>query len=61
MAASVAAKLRKEADLQVETVRGGLGEFTVYIDDREAITTSRLWYPNPVKVLNKIRALLATD
>jgi hypothetical protein len=59
MAASVAAKLSKESHVQVEMVRGGLGEFTVLIDNQEAITTSRFWYTNPVKVLSKLRALLA--
>lgn len=59
MASRVAAELRKESDVQVDTVKGGLGEFTVLIDGHEAITTSRLWYPNPVKVVSKVRALLA--
>ena len=32
MAASVAAQLSKENDLEVETAKGGLGEFSVLID-----------------------------
>ena len=59
MASRVAAQLRKETDAQVETVRGGLGEFSVYIDDRKVIDTNRLWYPTPRKIVKKIRALLA--
>ncbi|HZS10549.1 MAG TPA: hypothetical protein VFD58_37315 [Blastocatellia bacterium] len=61
MAASVAARLKKEPDVQVETVKGGLGEFTVFIDDLPVITTNRLWYPNPVRVLNEVRAMLAAQ
>lgn len=59
MASRVAAELKKETDVQVETVRGGLGEFSVHIDDRKVIDTNRLWYPTPSKVVKKIKALLA--
>jgi hypothetical protein len=59
MAARVAARLRKETDAQVETMRGGLGEFSVFIDDRKVIETSRLWYPTPSKVVKKVKALLS--
>ena len=55
----MAAQLRKETDTQVEVVRGGLGEFSVYIDDRKVIDTSRLWYPTPSKIVKRVRALLA--
>lgn len=58
MASRVAAQLRKETDAQVEVVRGGLGEFSVDIDDKKVIDTNRLWYPNPGKVAKKIRELL---
>ena len=56
----MAAELRKETDAPVETVRGRLGEFSVYIDDRNVIDTSRVWYPTPSKIVKKIQALLAT-
>ena len=59
MAARVAAELRQEPEVQVETIKGKLGEFSVFIDDQKAITTHRFWYPNPPKVVNKLRALLA--
>ena len=59
MASRVAAQLRKETDTQVEVVRGGLGEFSVYIDDRKVIDTNRLWYPTPSKIVKRVRALLA--
>ena len=59
LASRVAAQLRKENDAQVETVRGGLGEFSVHIDGRKVIDTNRLWYPTPSKIVKKIQALLA--
>jgi hypothetical protein len=37
---------------------GGLGEFAVFIDDQKVVNTNRLWYPNPAKVVRKVRALL---
>jgi hypothetical protein len=59
MASRVAAELKKETDVQVEIVRGGLGEFSVDLDDRKVIDTNRLWYPTPSKVVKKMKALLA--
>ena len=59
MATRVAAQLKSETDIQVDVVRGQLGEFSVYIDDRKVIDTNRLWYPTPSKVVKKIKALLA--
>ena len=59
MAARVAAQLSEEKDVEVETVKGGLGEFSVFIGDRKVVDTSRLWYPTPSKVVAKIRSLLA--
>ena len=58
MAASVAAQLSKENGVEVETVRGGLGEFSVSIDGQKVIDTNRLWYPTPSKVVTKIQKLL---
>jgi hypothetical protein len=45
MAARVAAQLRKDPDLQVQTIKGGLGEFSVLIEGIKLIDTNRLWYP----------------
>ena len=59
MASRVAAQLSKENGLEVETARGGLGEFSVSIDGRKVVDTNRLWYPTPSKVVAKTRALLA--
>jgi hypothetical protein len=59
MTSRAAARLRGETDAQVEVVRGGLGEFSVYVDERKVIGTNRLWYPTPSKIVKKVRALLA--
>lgn len=45
MAARVAAELSKENDLEVQTTKGGFGEFSVSIDGEKVIDTNRLWYP----------------
>jgi len=58
MAVSLAAKLRNEQDVQVETVHGGFGEFTVLVGGEEVIRSNRFWYPSPAKVLEKVRARL---
>ena len=59
MPARVAAQLQKEDGVQVETAKGGLGEFSVSINDRKVIETNRLWYPVPRKIVEKVRGLLA--
>ncbi|HEX6126564.1 MAG TPA: hypothetical protein VFZ23_14415 [Pyrinomonadaceae bacterium] len=59
MASRVAAQLSKENDVETETVRGGLGEFSVYIDERKVIDTNRLWYPLPSNIIKRVQALLA--
>jgi hypothetical protein len=59
MASSVAAQLSEGTDVEVETVKGGLGEFSVSIDGRKVIDTNRLWYPTPRKVVARAKSLLA--
>jgi len=59
MASRVAAQLKKENNIEVETFKGGLGEFSVYIDEQKVIDTNRFWYPTTNKVVKKIQALLA--
>ena len=61
MAARVASQLRQQHQLQVETVSGGLGEFSVFMDGRKTIDTNRLWYPRPSKVVARLRELLANN
>jgi len=55
MAARVARQLEEADDFQVETVAGGLGEFTVFIEGQKIVDTNRLWYPQPSKVVAKVR------
>ena len=59
MASRVAAKLKKENGVIPEMVHGGLGEFSVYIDDDKVFDANRFWYPTPSKVVKTIQALLA--
>jgi hypothetical protein len=59
MAASVAAQLSKENDVEVATAKGGLGEFSVSIDGQKVIDTNRFWYPTPRNVVAKVLNLLA--
>ncbi len=57
-ASRVAAQLSKENNVEVETVKGGFGEFSVYIDERKVIDTNRFWYPTTNKIVKKLQALL---
>ena len=59
MASRVAAQLNQESKVDVETVKGGLGEFSVYIDEQKVIDTNRFWYPTTNKIVKKVQALLA--
>ena len=61
MAASVAAQLSKENDLEVQTVKGGFGEFSVSVDGQKVIDTNRRWYPSPSKVVTRVRALASEE
>ena len=58
MAARVAEELSREPGVEVETLKGGLGEFSVMLDGRQIVATSRLWYPTPGKVVAKVKAAL---
>lgn len=58
IAARVASELSDMNDVEVETVRGGLGELSVYIDDQKVVDTNRLWYPRPSTLVKSVRALL---
>ena len=42
MAARAARQLAEADDLQVETVAGGIGEFSVFVDGQEIIDTNRV-------------------
>jgi len=50
----VAAKLA-QPDVKVETVKGGLGEFSVELDGTQVFASNRLLYPTPTKVIQKVK------
>ena len=54
----MAAALRRDPALHVETVRGGLGELRVSVGGQDAVTTNRLLYTRPSRVVEKVRAYL---
>ncbi len=58
MAARVAARLREETGLPVETARGGLGELKVTLDGEELYASSRFWYPTVQRVVGEVRGKL---
>ena len=54
----MAAELRRDPGVSVETVRGKLGELRVSIDDQDVVKTNRLLYPLPGPVVDKVRERL---
>jgi len=50
--------LKKELGLEVETTGGGLGEFTVRVEDRIVARKGWLRFPSDQRVLNSVRAAL---
>ena len=59
MASRVAAQLKKENNIEVELIKGGFGEFSVYINEEKIIDTNRFWFPTTDKVVKNIQTLLA--
>jgi hypothetical protein len=57
----VEAELKKESGVEVETVRGGLGELSVSIDDRKVVKANRFLSPTPDGFLQKVRDALAAE
>ena len=51
--------MRKENDLEVEVVKGGLLELSVEVDGERVIETNRLWYPLPGSLAKRTREFLA--
>ena len=54
----MAADLKKEDDLTIDLVKGGLGELSVRLDDRDIYKGNPLWYPTPASVIKKVRAAI---
>jgi hypothetical protein len=59
MAARVVARIAAGPDVDVKVQRGGLGEFSVTLDGEKIVDTNRLWYPNPGRVVERVRERLA--
>ena len=58
IAARVAAELKRDSNVDVKTVKGGLGELSVDLDGKRVFTSSRIWYPTPTDVIKKVQAAL---
>jgi hypothetical protein len=54
----VAAQLAADATLEVRRLKGGLGELRVAVDGADIVDTSRLWYPTPSSIVERVRAYL---
>ena len=57
----MAEQLRKENDVKVEVVKGGLLELSVDVDGEKVVETSRLWYPRPSSLVRKTREFLGKE
>jgi hypothetical protein len=56
----VAALLRKELGAEVEMIGGDRGEFTVWVGDQLVARKGVLRFPSDQKVLESVRAALAS-
>ncbi len=54
----MAALLKKELSANVETVKGNVGEFTVWVDDKRISTKGWLRFPADRKILEAVRTEL---
>jgi hypothetical protein len=57
----VAAELEKEPNVNVETIKGGLGELSVDVEGKKVYSGNRLWYPTPSSVIKKVRSALSNS
>ncbi|HEY2925215.1 MAG TPA: hypothetical protein VGJ98_09660 [Candidatus Eisenbacteria bacterium] len=48
--------MKKESAVEVTVERGGMGELSVWVDGREVVKSNRFWYPNPWRVMSRVRA-----
>ena len=51
--------MRKEKDVEVEVIKGGLLELSVRVDGKKVIETNRLWYPLPGSLVKRTREFLS--
>jgi len=61
MASSLEAKLKHRENVQVESHKGGFGEFSVTVDGEKVVSTNRLLYPNPSKVMSTVLSALGEE
>lgn len=54
----MAAQLAADETLDVRRHKGGLGELRVQVDGIDVVDSSRLWYPTPSSVIERVRAHL---
>ncbi|HZI95480.1 MAG TPA: hypothetical protein VFE84_14635 [Patescibacteria group bacterium] len=54
----MAAELSKEPDIDVETIKGGFGQFEVFVDGRSVVKTNRFLYPNAGRVVERVKEVL---
>ena len=52
--------MRRENNVEVELVKGGMLELSVQIDGEKILDTNRLWYPLPGTLAKRTRAFLKT-
>jgi len=57
----VAAEFEQEPGITVLLTRGGIGELSVSIDGLKVYKSSRIWYPTPGGVIEKVRAALVKE
>ena len=53
--------MRKENDVVVEVVKGGLLELSVEVDGKKVVETNRLWYPRPSSLAKRTREFLTQN
>ena len=54
----MAALLKRELGMDVETVQGSVGEFTVWVGDKRVAAKGWLTFPADRKILDAVRAEL---
>ena len=50
--------MRRENDVEVKVVKGGLLELSVEVDGEKVVDTNRLWYPLPSSLAKRTREVL---
>ena len=51
--------MRREDDVEVEVVKGGLLELSVELDGEKVLETNKLWYPRPSALVKRTREFFA--